>query len=540
MLPSCSDDAVSPGSKKTGQVGWQAMTSGTTEHLNDVWGRSGDDVLAVGDNGTILHYDGNAWAQMNSGTTQNLNGVSGNSFRTVVTGDGGIVLFQYADIWQEQPVYITENIGAVWYCENMIYAVGGGPPGTILINDEASPIFWSAIETGATEGFVNLIGFSDYFRLVIAVGKKGTAYWGTGYNWFAMDTATSEDLVAVFGESPSNVYAVSSNGTIFQNNKRFVQGGPELTWREVAELTGEPLHDMSMRSHNDIFIVGENGRVVHFNRCKVTEMTTGSSAALRAVWCGETDVLAVGDNGTILRYSDQPAESACPVNVNISVSGGTTPTISWSPSCAITKLAIEDQKGNVQWFIACDGNLIRPEVEYGIVPECAVEFCPMAYAMTVGEWYRVSLIRRDWDHEYVIGAWNIVPQDSRSARVMKTTPLGSKTLRYPAAQASSGYIFEKRIFYQQLRQTIPGTEIYAFAGVAEVRDWGHGIPDPAVREEELNIRPVIVERFVINPETGLAEVITYTNIRAAGSVASPVVWDLIAVDANDNDRRVLK
>jgi hypothetical protein len=32
------------------------MTSGTTENLYGIWGNSGNDVFAVGWNGTILYY----------------------------------------------------------------------------------------------------------------------------------------------------------------------------------------------------------------------------------------------------------------------------------------------------------------------------------------------------------------------------------------------------------------------------------------------------------------------------------------------------
>ena len=45
----------------------------------DVWGSSGSDVFAVGNGGTILHYDGSAWSAMTSGTTFALNGVWGSS-----------------------------------------------------------------------------------------------------------------------------------------------------------------------------------------------------------------------------------------------------------------------------------------------------------------------------------------------------------------------------------------------------------------------------------------------------------------------------
>lgn len=66
--------------------------------LQDVWGSSGNDVFAVGDNGTILHYDGTQWRQMNSGTSETLYdvwGVSGSDVFAV--GTGGTIL-HYADI----------------------------------------------------------------------------------------------------------------------------------------------------------------------------------------------------------------------------------------------------------------------------------------------------------------------------------------------------------------------------------------------------------------------------------------------------------
>jgi len=40
---------------------WTTMDSGTTEVLHSNWESSGNDVFAVGLNGTILHYDGSSW-----------------------------------------------------------------------------------------------------------------------------------------------------------------------------------------------------------------------------------------------------------------------------------------------------------------------------------------------------------------------------------------------------------------------------------------------------------------------------------------------
>ena len=64
---SCSDDDGDGPNEPT--VSWSEMTSGTTVSLPAIWGSSGSNVFAVGDNGTILHYDGTAWSAMTSGST---------------------------------------------------------------------------------------------------------------------------------------------------------------------------------------------------------------------------------------------------------------------------------------------------------------------------------------------------------------------------------------------------------------------------------------------------------------------------------------
>ena len=69
------------------------MTSGTKYPLNGVWGSSSTDVFAVGDEGTILHYDGSTWSPMESGLKKVLNAVWGTSGTDVfVAGDGGTIL----------------------------------------------------------------------------------------------------------------------------------------------------------------------------------------------------------------------------------------------------------------------------------------------------------------------------------------------------------------------------------------------------------------------------------------------------------------
>ena len=49
----------------------------TGEDLRDTWMSSGGEVFTVGENGSILHYNGSVWSSMKSGTTETLRGVWG-------------------------------------------------------------------------------------------------------------------------------------------------------------------------------------------------------------------------------------------------------------------------------------------------------------------------------------------------------------------------------------------------------------------------------------------------------------------------------
>jgi hypothetical protein len=74
---------------------WRQMSSATANDLHDVWGTSASNVFAVGNAGTILHYDGAAWTSMSSGTTVALTRVWGASPSEVYASDETGVLLRY-------------------------------------------------------------------------------------------------------------------------------------------------------------------------------------------------------------------------------------------------------------------------------------------------------------------------------------------------------------------------------------------------------------------------------------------------------------
>src|SRR5215831_18736214 len=62
-------------------------------NLSAIWGSEASDVWAVGDSGTILHWDGSAWSSVSSGTTNALRAVWGSGASDVwAVGDFGTIL----------------------------------------------------------------------------------------------------------------------------------------------------------------------------------------------------------------------------------------------------------------------------------------------------------------------------------------------------------------------------------------------------------------------------------------------------------------
>ena len=119
---------------------WAPMSSPVTENLNDVWGPAEDNVFAVGDNGTILHFDGSDWAPMASGVTADLNAVWGRSANEVyAVGDGntwlrfdgvawvqediGVEAANFVDVWSAapgEPLWVLATNRA-WSLENGVW-----------------------------------------------------------------------------------------------------------------------------------------------------------------------------------------------------------------------------------------------------------------------------------------------------------------------------------------------------------------------------------------------------------------------------------
>jgi len=235
--------------------------------LTGIWASSGTNAFAVGQSGTILHYDGTAWRAESSGTDRNLADVWGTAANDVFAVGGGVIL---------------HYDGATW--------------GTQLLPDAALAAVWGSSATD-----------------VYAVGSSGTLLHYDGTTWTQQTSGTSDPLLEIWGGAPNDIYAVGSRDSIWHYDAKrwtlqLVDWGPPPWW--PASLTG-----VWGSAANNVFVVGTVNVCppISCHRGVVARRCGGSwtvealqEGGLRAIWgSSAADIYAVGDGGLILRRDGQ-------------------------------------------------------------------------------------------------------------------------------------------------------------------------------------------------------------------------------------------
>ncbi len=221
----------------TVSANWAAQSIGTSTTLFGVWGASGSDVFAVGDTGTILHYDGTRWTAQISGTN------------VFAVGYSGTILHYDGTGWTPQMSGTTSWLRGVWGAGgNDVFAVGFG--GTILHYDGTS---WMPQASGTASPFYGVWGASG--TDVFAVGTGDTIFHYNGTNWVFQSSGVPEPQLSVWGTSGSDVFAVGNGGTILHYNG--------TSWAAEASGTFAALWGVWGAGGSDVFAVGSSGTVLH-------------------------------------------------------------------------------------------------------------------------------------------------------------------------------------------------------------------------------------------------------------------------------------
>jgi hypothetical protein len=281
--------------------GWcAAYPRPTGAKLNRLWGSDPRDVWAVGDVGTILHYDGERWTRSPSGTQDSLVAISGRGPGDAwAIGKNRTLLHLSGGAWKTVEMPKLEN-------EEELADL------LVLPNGEAWIVGGMVQRSGLQEDIVNrcVVGHFD------------------GAAWRFDEEDSCGPLGRVWGRAPNNVWAdggdaVYWNGRSLTKNPKEKPGaivgrhGRASGWRLALEWGGggagplvDPrrpkagpgdVRDFWAFGPDDVWAIGVRGGLMHFDGTRWSrgdDPIALSAVAARAA----DDVWAVGADETLLHF----------------------------------------------------------------------------------------------------------------------------------------------------------------------------------------------------------------------------------------------
>lgn len=156
--------------------------------LFKVWGRSENEVYAVGGRGTVLRYDGTEWSTVESATTRTLFTVHGNDELVVATGgaQSGVIVESTGGAFADVTPAGTLQMNGVFVPPSGA-AVAVGREGAVTLRSEGA---WADEDTG-----LNLDLILDYHAAWV---DPDGGIWAVGGN--IVGEPRTEGILAYYGE----------------------------------------------------------------------------------------------------------------------------------------------------------------------------------------------------------------------------------------------------------------------------------------------------------------------------------------------------
>jgi len=149
---------------------------------------------------------------------------------------------------------------------------------------------WQVPATAGNE----IQGDSVSFDVTFILGDCGSGGGGVA-SWKTMASGTAHHLEDVWGSSGSDVFVVGHNGDILHYDGS--------AWTSMASGTNKKFYGVWGSSASDVYAVGYKGYTLHYDGSSWSQLSTGADKALYSVWgSGASDVYTVGDKGRIYHY----------------------------------------------------------------------------------------------------------------------------------------------------------------------------------------------------------------------------------------------
>ena len=285
-------------------AGWKVIPSNTNQDLRDVWGSAPDNIWAVGESGTILHWNGSSWSPDNSTTTIDLTAISGSAADDIWAMGWNLLLHYDGSSWSASPLPNTDDyLWDVWASAGQTF-VAGHNGATSYSRDPVVSHFdgaWARWEHSSSNGYFTSVGGSSTSD-VWALGWNALAHFD-GNDWTTFSKPSSFGLVffqGLFGVAPGNAWLVGSD-----NGDCVIIHYDGQSWSRVSCPLTSSLSRVHGTGAGDLWAVGVGGGIIHYDGKGWSQSGAGvTTEGLNSVWAASaSEVWAVGDSGTILRYA---------------------------------------------------------------------------------------------------------------------------------------------------------------------------------------------------------------------------------------------
>ncbi|MGO9834353.1 MAG: hypothetical protein ACLP1X_09075 [Polyangiaceae bacterium] len=274
--------------------------SATTRNLRGVWGSSDHDIWAVGDGGTIVHFDGQAWSPSKSGTLENLTGVHGVAPNAVwASGEKGAVLQWNGSSWVQASEAKGLTLLGIWASgPSDVWAAGMDGEGDAGMVYRWDGTKWSAQGIPGATSIWAISGSGPHDVWMVGTSQRGPGLvlHGNGSKFDAVGY-DGPGVRGVWGSRPDDVWVAPYEGAIQHWNG--------TAWSKSA-MPGPttPLLHLGGSGPDDVWAVGLGGGMLRYHAGAWSAASTGTSQVLWGVWSrAPDDAWAVGNGGTILHWT---------------------------------------------------------------------------------------------------------------------------------------------------------------------------------------------------------------------------------------------
>ena len=297
----------------TGKFG--SVASNTTLDLNNVTYDVTFGWMIVGQNGTVLKYDGTSVTSVPSGTLVDLFNADWRSGIAIIVGqDGTMLKYSAGKITDAGNTYAKDkDLSDIAWKPGSDYALVVGQGGTML-KYTASGVT-QVDDTGTTDDLYR-IGFkSAILNDAIIGGALNTVIRFDGTKGTSLVTNVYNNNFRAVSWKPggSSALIVGSNGAALRYNNT-------MGVSYVNTYTNNLLWGVDWRPDGtEALIVGDQGTFITYNGTNMTNVTSGVNKNLRGVsWRHDGQfALAVGDGGTVLRYEPGGLVTKVPLEDNV-------------------------------------------------------------------------------------------------------------------------------------------------------------------------------------------------------------------------------